>query len=282
MNSIALCVLAAVSMAAAACGGGSPTGGGTHPPNMAVQAAKAPLAQGSVAYKDGLVELEGYMVQPSNEASAKLPAVLVVHDWMGLSDDTKMRANMLAELGYVAFAADVYGKGVRPADAAEAGKFAGSYKSDVSKLRARMQSALKALLANPKVDPTKVVVIGYCFGGTSALELARSGAQLAATVSFHGGLATPNAADAKNIRGRVLALHGADDPWVNAAEVSAFQSEMRAAKVDMQFVSYSGAVHAFTVKAAGKDPSKGAAYNAQADARSWTAMKTFLGELWSK
>lgn len=253
------------------------------PPTVPERTAKAPLAQGAVSYRDGAVQLEGYMVQqPVSDATAKLPAVLVVHDWMGLSEDTKMRANMLAELGYVAFAADVYGKGIRPADAAEAGKFAGSYKGDLPKLRARMQSALKALLANPRVDPTKVVVIGYCFGGTSALELARSGAQLAGTVSFHGGLATPNAGDAKNITGRVLALHGADDPWVNAAEVGAFQNEMRAAKVDMEFVSYSGAVHAFTVKSAGNDPSKGAAYNAQADARSWTALTTFLNELWTK
>ena len=130
-----------------------------------------------------------------------------------------------------------------------------------------------------EVDSARLAAIGYCFGGTTALELARSGADVAAVVSFHGALNTPNTADAANIKCRVLALHGADDPFVPPAEVSAFEEEMRKAKVDWQLVAYGGAVHSFTDWNAGSDNSKGAAYNEKADRRSWEAMKTFFGEV---
>jgi dienelactone hydrolase len=121
--------------------------------------------------------------------------------------------------------------------------------------------------------------MGYCFGGACALELARSGAPVKGVVTFHGGLANPNPADAKNIKGKVLVLHGADDPFVKQEEVKGFMDEMRAAGVDWQLTQYSGAVHSFTVKAAGNDNSKGAAYNAAADRRSWQAMKDFFAEV---
>lgn len=207
------------------------------------------------------------------------PAVLVTHDWMGITERTKQNAEELVKLGYVAFCVDVYGKGVRPADAGEAGKLAGSFKADRAKLRQRMQGALTTLLASGKADAKRIGSIGYCFGGTSALELARAGAPIVATVTFHGGLNTPTPGDAKNITGKILALHGADDPFVPAAEVAAFQEEMRAAKVDWQFVSYSNAVHSFTNLSAGNDNSKGAAYNANADRRSWQAMADFFVEV---
>ena len=198
------------------------------------------------------------------------PGVLVVHDWMGLGDFAKAKADALARLGYTAFAADVYGKGVRPANGKEAGAEAGKYKADRALLRARMTAAFDTLVARKDlVDATRVGSIGFCFGGTAALELARSGAKVAATVSFHGGLDSKTPADAKQITGTVLALHGADDPYVPPAEVAGFMEEMRAAKVDWQLVAYGGAVHAFTNQAAGSDPSKGAAYQAKADARSW-------------
>ena len=129
------------------------------------------------------------------------------------------------------------------------------------------------------VDTKRTAAMGYCFGGTTVLELARSGADVAAVVSFHGGLNTPNAADAKSINGRVLALHGADDPYVPALEVSAFEEEMRKANVDWQLVAYGGAVHSFTDWNAGGDNSKGAAYNEKADKRSWEAMKVFFAEV---
>jgi dienelactone hydrolase len=232
----------------------------------------------TIEYRDGDQLCEGVLAW-DDAARGKRPAVVVVHDWMGVGDETVRRTRMLAELGYVALAADIYGKGTRPKDTKEAGALAGKYKGDLPLLRSRARAAFDALAKEPNVDVSKVFAIGYCFGGTTALELARSGAPLAGTVSFHGGLGTKDPADAKNVRGAVLVLHGADDPWVPPAEVAAFQKEMSDAKVDWQMVSYSGAVHAFTNPAAGSDPSKGAAYDSRADRRSWEAMKAFFAEL---
>lgn len=209
------------------------------------------------------------------------PAVLVTHDWMGVTARTQKNAEDLVKLGYVAFCVDVYGKGVRPADAGEASKQAGAFKADRAKLRSRMRGGLDTLLASGKADPKRIGAIGYCFGGTSVLELARAGAPVAAVVSFHGGLGTPTPGDARNITGKVLVLHGADDPFVPAAEVAAFQEEMRAAKVDWQFVAYGNSVHSFTNQAAGSDNSKGSAYNAAADRRSWIAMGDFFAEVFA-
>jgi dienelactone hydrolase len=146
-------------------------------------------------------------------------------------------------------------------------------------LRARINAALGFLRKQERVNPQQIAAIGYCFGGTTVLELARSGAEILGVVSFHGGLNTPTPADAKNIKAKVLACHGADDPFVPADEVSAFEKEMRDAKVNWQLVAYGNAVHSFTDKGAGNDNSKGAAYNAEADRRSWEAMKSFLEEV---
>ena len=244
---------------------------------LSVVSVQAKLVTKTVEYKEGATVLEGYLAY--DDSKGLKPGIVVVHDWMGLSDDTKKRADMLAGLGYVALAADIYGKGVRAKDAAEAGKLATQYKSDVKLLRARVTAAYDYLKVQASVDKTKMAAIGYCFGGTTALELARSGAALKGVISFHGGLATPNPADAKNIKGRVLALHGADDPYVGPAEVAGFEKEMRDAKLDWQLVAYGNAVHSFTVKAAGNDNSKGAAYNEKADKRSWIAMNDFLKEI---
>ncbi len=244
---------------------------------LAGLSAQAKMVTKTVEYKSESTVLEGYLAY--DDGAGVKPGIVVVHDWMGLSADTKKRAEMLAGLGYVAFAADIYGKGVRPKDATEAGQLATKYKSDVKLLRARVTAAFDYLKSQTVVNPAKLAAIGYCFGGTTALELARSGAALKGVVSFHGGLATPNPADAKNIKGRVLALHGADDPYVSAAEVTGFEKEMREAKLDWQLVAYGNAVHAFTVKAAGNDNSKGAAYNEKADRRSWIAMQEFFKEI---
>jgi dienelactone hydrolase len=231
----------------------------------------------TVEYRDGDQVLEGYLAW-DDSFHGKRPGMVVVHDWMGIGDYSKRRAREVAALGYVAFAADIYGKGIRPKNAQEAGQLAGKFKGDLPLLRSRARAAFDVLAKNPSVDPSRIFAMGYCFGGTAALELARSGAPLVGTISFHGGLGTKNPADAKNIKGRVLALHGAADPFVPPAEVAAFQKEMDDAKVDWQMVFYSGAVHSFTNPDAGNDPSKGAAYNARADARSWEALKAFLQE----
>lgn len=232
----------------------------------------------AVTYSQGETTLEGFLAW-DDAITAKRPGILVIHQWMGLTDNERMRAEMLAKLGYVALAVDVYGKGVRPASAQEAGALAGKYKGDRGLLRARVVAGLEELRRNPLVDPRRIAAIGYCFGGTAAIELARSGADVAGVVSFHGGLDSPTPADGARIKAKVLALHGADDPFVPADQVAAFEKEMRDGGVDWQLVAYGGAVHAFTQKEAGNDNSKGAAYNERADHRSWEAMRAFFSEL---
>jgi dienelactone hydrolase len=241
-------------------------------------AAHAKVKTEIVIYTEGTTTLEGVLAY-DDAVKDKRPGVVIVHDWMGMSPYWQKRAEDIAALGTVAFAADIYGKGVRPKDGAEAGKLAGQFKNDRALLRARVQAAFAQLVKHPLVDATRTAGIGYCFGGTTVLELARAGAPVSGVVSFHGGLQTPTPADAKSLKAKVLVLHGADDPHVKPAEVSAFKDEMRAAKADWQLVEYSNAVHAFTVQSAGNDPSKGAAYNADADRRSWRAMRDFFDEL---
>ncbi len=240
--------------------------------------AEAKVITQTLNYEQDGVELEGYLAYDDAHSGPR-PGVLIVHAWMGLGEYEQGRARQLAELGYVALAADIYGKGVRPTDPQSAGAEAGKYRADRALLRARAQAGLAALKGLAQVDPARVAAIGYCFGGGAVLELARSGAELGGVVSFHGNLDTPNVDDAQNIRCKVLVLHGADDPHVNQDAVQAFIAEMTAAKVDWQLVEYGNAVHAFSDPRAGDDPSKGAAYNASADKRSWQAMLDFFGEL---
>lgn len=236
-----------------------------------------------IEYKDGDTVLEGYLVFDEKYLREKSmnPAVIVVHDWMGFGAYANGRAEQLAQLGYVALAVDIYGKGVRPKDVGEASQQAGLYKSDRTLLRRRALSGYEVLKAHPLVDPRRIAAIGYCFGGTTVLEMARSGADLAGVVSFHGGLSTPTPQDAHNIKAKVLVLHGADDPYVPPTEVAAFEKEMNEGSVDWQMIFYSGAVHSFTHKGAGNDNSKGAAYNEKAEQRSWEAMKQFFQEIFA-
>lgn len=249
---------------------------------LLVSPAYAGLQTKAIEYKDGDTVMEGYLVY-DNSSKEKRPGVLVVHEWMGLGAYEKGRAEQLAALGYVAFAADIYGKGIRPKDGKEAAEFAGKYRgSDRKVLRSRVNAALDLLKVQELVDPKKTAAIGYCFGGTTVLELARSGAETLGVVSFHGGLATPAPGDAKNIKAKVLTLHGADDPFVKPEEVLAFQEEMRKGSVDWYFVSYGNTVHSFSNPAAGNDNSKGAAYNEKADKRSWEAMRKFFKEIFGE
>nr|HEX4312942.1 dienelactone hydrolase family protein [Kofleriaceae bacterium] len=246
----------------------------------AATTAHAKVKSQLVEYKDGADVLEGYLAY-DDALSGKRPGVLVVHAWMGLDDNARHRADMLAGLGYVAFAADIYGKGVRPTSKEEAGKLAGKYKADRAALRKRVAAGLAQLVANPRVDASRTAAIGYCFGGTTVIELARSGADIKGVVSFHGGLDSPTPQDGKNIKAKVLALHGAADPHESAADLAAFQKELADAHVDYQLVQYGGAVHCFTDATAGHDASTGCAYDPAADARSWAAMKAFFDELFA-
>ena len=239
---------------------------------------RADVVSEVVTYRHDEVTLEGYVAHDAAFEGPR-PAVLIVHAWKGHEAYVRRRADQLAGLGYVALALDMYGQGVRADTRAEAAALAGRFKSDRALMRARARAGLDVLRAHPLADVARTAAIGYCFGGTVVLELARAGAPLAGIVSFHGGLERPHPADAKHITGKVLVLHGADDPHVPPAEVEAFQQEMRAAGVDWQLIAYGGAVHAFTDAGAGTDPARGAAYDARADRRSWQAMRTFFSEL---
>jgi len=239
---------------------------------------RAAIHTETVEYKQGGTTLEGFVAY-DDAIKGPRPGVLVVHQWLGLTDYEKHRAEMLAQLGYVAFCADIYGKGVRPKNTQKAGAQAGKYKSDRQLLRARVNAGLDALRRQPLVDPKRLAAIGYCFGGTTALELARSGADIAGVVCFHGGLDSPAPADGKNIKCKVLVCHGADDPFSSPQDIAAFENELRKGGVDWQLIKYGGAVHSFTQPDVGNDNSKGAAYNEKADKRSWEAMKQFFAEI---
>ncbi len=234
----------------------------------------------AIAYRQDDAILEGYAAHPGG--TAKRPGVLVVPAWNGVNDYARKRAEMIAGMGYVALVADVYGKGIRPQSFEDAAKEAGKYRADRPLLRARVAAGLKALRELPGVDAARLAAIGYCFGGQAVLELARSGADILGVVSFHGALDTPTPGDAKNIKGKVLALHGADDPYVPAEVVQAFEQEMRQGGVDWQLVAYGGAVHSFTDWDAGSDISRGFAYDAKADRRSWAAMQGFFDEIFAE
>jgi len=204
----------------------------------------------------------------------------VVHQWMGLTAYEKHRAGMLAQLGYVAFCADIYGKGVRPQTAAEAGALAGRYKADRPLLRARANAGLDALRRQPLVDPRRVAAIGYCFGGTMALELARGGSQIVGVVGFHSGLGTVAPQDARNIKGKVLVCIGADDPVIALEQRIDFEKEMRNGGVDWQMHLYGGVVHSFTNPDADKaGRTHVSRYDAKAASRSWATMRAFLDEI---
>jgi dienelactone hydrolase len=244
-----------------------------------IMTAHATIQTKDVEYEQGDTTLEGYVAYDDATRGTR-PGVLVVQQWMGLTDYEKKRAQMLAQLGYVAFCADIYGKGIRPTNTQQAGALAGQYRNgDRQLLRARVKAGLDALRQQPLVDPRRIAAIGYCFGGTTVLELARSGADLNGVVSFHGGLDALNPDEGRNIKCKVLVCHGADDPFSSPQNIAAFENQMRSGGVDWEFIQYGGAVHAFTQRDAGNDNSKGAAYNEKADKRSWETMQQFFAEI---
>jgi dienelactone hydrolase len=229
-------------------------------------------------YQEGSTRCEGYLARPA-KARGSVPGVLIIHQWMGLTDHERRTADRLAELGYVALAADVYGEGVRPKNTQEAMALIGQYKGDRDLYQRRIRAGLDALKAQTNVDQSRLAVIGFCFGGTGALEAARAGMPVKGVVSFHGGLDSPADRPVGPISSKILVCHGADDPNVPPKDVAAFQEEMRKAKADYVFIAYAGAVHAFTQKEAGNDPSKGAAYQEAAARRSWQHMRDFFKEI---
>lgn len=245
---------------------------------LGTASAAAALHTEAVAYHDGDTLLEGYLAYDDAVATPR-PAVLVVHEWQGLGDYAKHRAEQLAQLGYVGFAADMYGKGVFAKNHEEAGQLAGAYFNDRQKTRQRIQAALDVLQQHALVDPARMAAIGYCFGGMTVLELARSGAAVAGVASFHGALATPSPAQPQQVKARVLVFHGALDQHITAEHLAAFKQEMADAGANYRVVVYPDAAHSFTVPDAGSDVTTGRAYNAAADRDSWQQLEAFLREI---
>jgi dienelactone hydrolase len=240
--------------------------------------APAAVVMQPVDYSQGGVQLEGWIVY-DDAIQQPRPGIVVFPEWWGLNDYAKNRARQLAQLGYVAFAADMYGKGVVTTDKDQAPKLSAPFYNDRGLMRDRAAAALDQLIKDPHVDPKRVAAIGYCFGGSVALELARSGADLACVVAFHAGLATPHPEDARNIKGKILVCTGGDDAFVPPDQVNAFEDEMRAAGVDWEVIAFGGAHHAFTNPNAGQYGIPNIKYSPEADRRSWAAMKEMFDEV---
>lgn len=240
------------------------------------------LVTKSVDYADEKgTPLHGFVVYDDVD-SGKRPGVLVIHDWRGITDYTHKRAEMLALLGYIAFAADIYGKDLSKEGPPVWSKESSSIKSDRPLYRERERAAYQAFLKQPLLDTTRVAAIGYCFGGTGVIEMARDGLDLKGVVSFHGGLDAKPLSSGATIKTKVLALCGADDPYEKPEDMKAFEQQLRDNNVDYQIVSYGHAVHAFTDKDVDAFNQPGAKYNTEADKRSWKAMRDFFAEIFGK
>jgi dienelactone hydrolase len=240
--------------------------------------AEAAMKTEAIEYKHGDAALEGYLAY-DDAIGGKRPGVAVVHEWWGLNPYVKKRVDQLARMGYIAFALDMYGKGKVTRDPKEATEWSAPFRNDRAFGRARAAAGLAVLKNHRLTDVRHVAAIGYCFGGTSVLEMARGGADLAGVASFHGGLDTPEPAKPGAVKAKVLVLAGGDDPFVPPVQVAAFEEEMRQAGADWQVILYGGALHSFTNPEADGYGLKGAGYNERADRRSWEAMKVFFAEI---
>lgn len=230
-----------------------------------------------ISYSDASQKLNGLVGIPKTNLKDN-PGILILPAWMGIDHHAKDSATQLSSLGYYTFVADIYGEGNKPNNPKEAGQQAGFYKKNVLDYQRRIQLALNELVKQG-ANPDKIVVIGYCFGGTGAIETARANMKVKGVVSFHGGLGKDATRPNGPITPRVLVLHGADDPFVSQEEIEQFQNEMRVANADWEMVYYANAVHSFTNINSGNDNSKGAAYNEKAAKRSWIAMLEFLKQV---
>ncbi len=246
--------------------------------------ADAKIVGREVEYRGGDTVLKGYLAR--NESMVgKRPGVLVVHEWWGHNEYARKRARMLAKLGYTALAVDMYGEGRTADHPDDAAKFSSAVMKDFSVARERFNAALEFLKKQPKVDPGRIAAVGYCFGGGIVLNMARQGADLKGVASFHGSLQAVEPAQAGAVKAGIRVYHGADDKFVAPEAVEAFKKEMKDAKADFKFISYPGAVHAFTNPDAtelGKKFGLPLAYNAKADKQSWEDMKKFLERIFRK
>lgn len=239
--------------------------------------AQAAVVGKEVTYRAGDTEMKGYLAWDDG-IEGKRPGILVVHEWWGHNAYARRRAEMLAVLGYTALAVDMYGAGQTAEHPEDAGKFAGAVRKDLPLMKARFEAARDFLNAQPQVDPAHNAAIGYCFGGSVVLEMARMGEDLDGVVSFHGSLGGLGPVSDR-VTAKILVANGADDPFVTQEQIDMFQQDMDAADADYNFINYPGAKHSFTNPEAdtfGKRFNLPLAYNADVDAASWQAMQDFL------
>ena len=247
----------------------------------AAMPSEAEVTGHEVNYMAGDTLLKGY-IAVNDRIDGKRPGVLVVHEWWGLNEYPRERARMLAELGYTALAVDMYGQGQTADHPREAGQFAMEVRKNLPLAKERFSAALAMLQQHPSVAADQIAAIGYCFGGSVVLEMARAGLDINGVASFHGSLATDNPAQPGAVNARVRVYNGEDDPMVTGEEIAAFKTEMETAGVDYRFVNYPGAIHSFTNPAAdeaGKRFDLPLAYHAEADARSWQDLQEFFNEI---
>lgn len=245
------------------------------------EASTQSVPKGEVTYSADTIDMKGYFATKAT-AGTKVPGVLVIHEWWGHNDYARQRADMLADLGYVALAIDMYGDGKTAEHPEDAGKFAGMVFQNLDQSRAKFEAALKALKDHPNVDPEKIAAIGYCFGGTVAFNMANAGYDLDAVAAFHSGLALPIQPNAETLKARILVCNGADDGFIQPESIEAFKEVYAGIGADLEYISYPGAVHSFTSKEADANGEKFGlplAYNAAADSASWEEMKELFASV---
>jgi dienelactone hydrolase len=250
---------------------------------IGLASAQAAIKGEEVEYKAGNTVHKGYLVY-DDAVTGKRPGVLVVHEWWGHNKHARNSARKLAEAGYVALALDMYGDGKQANHPDQAGKFSGEVGKNLPLMKSRFEAGMKLLRKQAQVDARRVAAIGYCFGGSVVLQMAREGEDLRGVASFHGGLATEHPAKPGKVKARVLVMNGAEDPFVPADQIAAFRKEMEGAKVDYKFVSYPGAKHAFTNPDSDANAAKfnmPIAYNARADQESWAELQSFLKSIFN-
>lgn len=244
-------------------------------------AVRAEIRSKVVNYQIAGQPFQGYLSY-DDSISGKRPGILVVHEWWGHNAYARKRADMLAKLGYTAFALDMYGTGKLAEHPDDANKFMKATLADMKVAETRFKAAMKLLQQQPTVNPNKIAAIGYCFGGGTVLHMARTGTDLAGVVSFHGSLKTKTPAHPGQVKAKILVLNGADDPFVTAEQIAAFEQEMQSAGADLELVNYPGVKHSFTNPDAddyGKRFNMPLVYNAEADKDSWQRMQQFLKQV---
>jgi dienelactone hydrolase len=276
MKPIHTIVIVALCLVAFACGSEQPDSSTTVPEKM-----EPNVVGEEVAYRLNDIDFTGYLAYDANQTGPR-PGVIVVHQWWGHGDYVRMRARMLAEMGYAAFALDMYGDGKYADHPEDAQKFVTEIVSNMDVGVERFEEAKRLLEAHPATDSTKIAAIGYCFGGGLVLHMARVGSDLDGVASFHGGLESGARAEAGKTKAAVLVLNGGDDPWVTAEQIAALEQEMSDAGVDLQFINYPGAIHGFTDPEAtrkGEAFDLPLAYHAEADSASWAELDRFLKKI---